>query len=1241
MGESGTDLYISIYDNGVANWIQHWELSTAWDVSTATLTTTKNLTTDTGETGTGRVCRIRNSGTKLYWSNGNNKIYQWTLGTAYDLSTNVTYDGGSNFTGISTALRHFDISNDGTKLVTTHSFSSPQYFAIELGTAWDVTTNTTTVNQATHNSGVLWNGIILDGNCDANSDTCLTHPNGGGTIRKHSWQPTRYLTLGLFPSTFMEVYSSFDETGSATAINTGGSPNIYPASVAWTYNKYLNEIYIAVSNINSIDVYRLNLTSEVWTLDNFGDVSGKEAPDEQWISIECRDETTRDLVVVASGLVDTSMGSDYQRVDLWHGPFGGTITGPVSIDAGFPEYNERFPTVFLSSQRAGDPGDLHILYKFDKTTAPARAHLAAKTFNPSNNFSTRVAPGTGEWPVGGEGVSWDLGLQGQYFYPSGATVGDPQLYWGQEDANGDVQTLTGDKSVNITFTTDCANTAAANGEPGKATVALDTVNENVYMAWIDDTAGDVYLLGVTISGFTQVLGETLIWDSSVEGFTPDEVAMTYSAEAQKLYLVYSAGTHRLETYDLASGQTIALGTASETDTADAVTADNPRSYDLTTSSETETAGVLTPFIDTGPVNVDLLTSSETDAAGVLTPEHLVGIGTAGGGTPFGPDELVTNGEFATDLSGWTTDAGDGSVLRTNAYGDGELYLEHNSASGSNEPIAGWPISFVSGVTYKANATLEGSDSVGINMRFRQGATLRSSTVRSTSTAGPSGVQVSFTELTFVADFTGDGFLAFDIISDGGTDFGYVDAVSVTEEGGGVTDTAGEITPAYAVAIGTASETDSGESITPAADVVASLSTASETDTSGVLTPATPVVAALGTAAEVDTSGVLTDVNPRSYELGTSAETETAGQFTADNPRSYELLTSSEADTADAFTVVNPRSYALETSAETDTAGSISASQDVFASLGTASETDTAGVLTDVNPRAYEVGTSAESDSAGAVGAINPRSYALDTSSETDAAGALTPAQAALVSVNTAAETDTADTFTVVNPRSYDLLTSSETDQAGLITDINTRTYPLATSSESDTAGSIAPAQAVLATIGTSSETDTAGQLTDVNPRSYELLTASESDSAGVLTPALDQTVVLSTATESDSAGAIADVNPRSYEVGTSTEADTAGAIDPQAAAQTVLGTASEVDTGGSVQALEPAMQIVDIDLDDKVFDTQVAVIHGIRFGAVQGEVYISGVPQAVSNWSDTEITITVDQGGLSLGAQSLVVRKAA
>lgn len=68
-------------------------------------------------------------------------------------------------------------------------------------------------------------------------------------------------------------------------------------------------------------------------------------------------------------------------------------------------------------------------------------------------------------------------------------------------------------------------------------------------------------------------------------------------------------------------------------------------------------------------------------------------------------------------------------------------------------------------------------------------------------------------------------------------------------------------------------------------------------------------------------------------------------------------------------------------------------------------------------------------------------------------------------------------------------------------------------------------------------------------------------------------------------------------------------------------------------------EITSVDGDDTVYDNQVVNIVGTGFGTVQGLVFIDGVQQSINSWSDTLINITVEQGALSLGANTLKVFK--
>lgn len=89
------------------------------------------------------------------------------------------------------------------------------------------------------------------------------------------------------------------------------------------------------------------------------------------------------------------------------------------------------------------------------------------------------------------------------------------------------------------------------------------------------------------------------------------------------------------------------------------------------------------------------------------------------------------------------------------------------------------------------------------------------------------------------------------------------------------------------------------------------------------------------------------------------------------------------------------------------------------------------------------------------------------------------------------------------------------------------------------------------------------------------------------------------------------------------------------AGNTRSGTTTDVGAAMYTQILT----ITSVDGDDTVYDNQVVNIVGTGFGTVQGLVFIDGVQQSINSWSDTLINITVEQGALSLGANTLKVFK--
>jgi len=133
----GSKMYVT--DQGTSS-VYEYGLTTAWDVSTASYAS-KSMSTATQDSKPHGLA-FDSTGTILYvagYSSGT--IYQYTLTTAYDVSTG-TYSGKSLWTaGTSDTPGWLAFKPDGTKVMFTGAFSHiGMSYEWTLGTAWDIST---------------------------------------------------------------------------------------------------------------------------------------------------------------------------------------------------------------------------------------------------------------------------------------------------------------------------------------------------------------------------------------------------------------------------------------------------------------------------------------------------------------------------------------------------------------------------------------------------------------------------------------------------------------------------------------------------------------------------------------------------------------------------------------------------------------------------------------------------------------------------------------------------------------------------------------------------------------------------------------------------------------------------------------------------------------------------------------------------------------------------------------------
>lgn len=133
--DDGTKVYVL---GGTNNTVYQYSLSVAWDITTVTYDT-KSFSVNSQDTAP-REITFKSDGTKLYMMGStNDRVYQYSLSVAWDIST-ASYDNVNfSVTAQETAPSSIVFKDDGTKLYICGNISSKisQY---SLGTAWDIST---------------------------------------------------------------------------------------------------------------------------------------------------------------------------------------------------------------------------------------------------------------------------------------------------------------------------------------------------------------------------------------------------------------------------------------------------------------------------------------------------------------------------------------------------------------------------------------------------------------------------------------------------------------------------------------------------------------------------------------------------------------------------------------------------------------------------------------------------------------------------------------------------------------------------------------------------------------------------------------------------------------------------------------------------------------------------------------------------------------------------------------------
>ena len=236
--DDGTKMYMV---GGSSGALYQYSLSTAYDLSTASY---NSVSLDvSGQDSSLFAIAFNGDGTKMYISgSGNDSVYQYSLSTAYDLST-ASYDSISlDVSGQDTAPYAMAFNNDGTKLYVG-GVSSDSVHQYSLSTAFDL--STASYDSVSFDvSGQVNTLVGLAFNNDG-TKMFLSSLNAGNFIYQYStvaYTQALDLSTGSYfqftPSgaatvSFTNAPASGKAIGFSVEINGDGSAITWPSSVKW------------------------------------------------------------------------------------------------------------------------------------------------------------------------------------------------------------------------------------------------------------------------------------------------------------------------------------------------------------------------------------------------------------------------------------------------------------------------------------------------------------------------------------------------------------------------------------------------------------------------------------------------------------------------------------------------------------------------------------------------------------------------------------------------------------------------------------------------------------------------------------------------------------------------------------------------------------------------------------------------------------------------------------------------
>lgn len=200
----GTKMYVAGQVGGV---VHQYTLSTAWDVATASYslsTGDASLNVSARDTTMQDVV-FGNNGLELYMiGSAGDSVYQYTLSTAYDLST-ATYTRAFSIGAYDNVPTGVQFSADGTKMYIVGQLNAVVW-QFNLSTAWNISTATHTGSTATYVSVAGQDATMQDFTFSADGTKMYAVGQGSGRVYQYNLGTAFTINTAVY-SNYLSVLS--------------------------------------------------------------------------------------------------------------------------------------------------------------------------------------------------------------------------------------------------------------------------------------------------------------------------------------------------------------------------------------------------------------------------------------------------------------------------------------------------------------------------------------------------------------------------------------------------------------------------------------------------------------------------------------------------------------------------------------------------------------------------------------------------------------------------------------------------------------------------------------------------------------------------------------------------------------------------------------------------------------------------------------------------------------------------